>query len=90
MARLVAETEIGTDWPLTEAKNRSSEVVTKALTEGPQRIARRDEAVVVVAEETFGRLAGRGDGFVAYLMHGPSLEGVTFRRDQQPMRDAAL
>ena len=90
MPRQMVETTVGEDWPLTEAKNRLSEVVTKALTEGPQRIARRGEAVVVVAEETFGRLAGRGDGFVAYLMNGASLEGVTTPRDPTPMRDAAL
>ena len=90
MASQMAEMEVGTDWPLTEAKNRLSEVVTKALTEGPQRIARRDEAVVVVAEETFGRLVGRGDGFIAYLMNGPSFEGMTVQRDQSPMRDPEL
>ncbi|MYB35799.1 MAG: type II toxin-antitoxin system prevent-host-death family antitoxin [Gammaproteobacteria bacterium] len=90
MARQTAEIEVGTDWPLTEAKNRLSEVVTKALTEGPQRIARREEAVVVVAEETFNRLVGRGDGFIAYLMNGPSFEGMTVQRDPRPMRDAKL
>lgn len=90
MARQIPDTEIGSDWPLTEAKNRLSEVVTKALTEAPQRITRRGEAVVMVAEETFGRLAGRGDGFIAYLLNGPSLEGVTTQRDQQPMRDVEL
>lgn len=90
MARQMADMEISTDWPLAEAKNRLNEVVTKALTEGPQRIVRRDEAVVVVAEETFGRLVGRGDGFIAYLMNGPSFEGMAVQRDQTPMRDANL
>ena len=44
MARPMADVEIGMDWRLTEAKNRLSEVVTKALTERPQRIVRRGEA----------------------------------------------
>ena len=91
MARPMADVEIGMDWRLTEAKNRLSEVVTKALTERPQRIVRRGEAVVVVAEETFGWLTGgSGDGFVAYLMSGPPLEGVTVERDRRPMRDVTL
>ena len=91
MARPMVDVEIGMDWRLTEAKNRLSEVVTKALTERPQRIVRRGEAVVVVAAETFGWLTGgSGDGFVAYLMSGPPLEGVTVERDRRPMRDVTL
>lgn len=40
-------------WALQDAKNRFSEVVTKALTEGPQTVTRhgRDAVVVVSAEE---------------------------------------
>ena len=91
MAGKVRNVDIGTNWRLTEAKNRLSEVVTNALNDRPQRIVRRGEAVVVVAEETFGRLTGAsGPGFVAYLLSGPSLEGVTTERDRRPMRDVAL
>lgn len=83
--------DIGADWRLTEAKNRLSEVVSKALDDRPQRIIRRGEAVVVVAEKTFGWLTGGdGAGFVAYLMSGPSLEGVSVERDSAPMRDVTL
>lgn len=82
--------DIGTDWRLTEAKNRLSEVVTNALNDRPQRIVRRGEAVVVVAEETFGWLTGGRSGFIGYLLNGPSLEGVTTERDRRPMRDVAL
>lgn len=39
----------GADWTVAEAKNRFSELVTKALTEGPQRITRRGESVIVSA-----------------------------------------
>ena len=82
--------DIGMDWRLTEAKNRLSEVVTNALKDRPQRIVRRGEAVVVVAEETFGWLTGGRSGFIAYLLSGPSLEGVTAERDRRPMRDVTL
>jgi antitoxin Phd len=35
-------------WPLGEAKNRFSEVVDRALREGPQEVTRHGEPVVVV------------------------------------------
>ena len=91
MARPRANLEIGMDWRLTEAKNRLSEVVTKALAGRPQRIVRRQEAVVVISAETFGWLTGgSGNGFIAYLMSGPPLDGVTVERDRRPMRDVTL
>jgi phosphopantothenoylcysteine decarboxylase/phosphopantothenate--cysteine ligase len=37
------------DWAVADAKNRFSELVTKALTEGPQRVSRRGRTVVVSA-----------------------------------------
>jgi phosphopantothenoylcysteine decarboxylase/phosphopantothenate--cysteine ligase len=39
-----------TDWAVAGAKNRFSELITKALTEGPQRVTRRGRAVIVSAE----------------------------------------
>lgn len=35
------------DWAVGDAKNRFSELITKALTEGPQRVTRRGETVIV-------------------------------------------
>ncbi len=78
------------DWQLAEAKNRLSEVVGRALGEGPQRITRRGEAVIVVSEDDYMRLTGERIGFVDYLMSGPSLDGVEFDRDGEPMREVEL
>ena len=78
------------NWRLAEAKNRLSEVVSKALGEGPQRITRRREVVIVVSEAEYMRLTGERVGFVDYLMSGPSLEGVEFERDSTPMREVEL
>ncbi len=39
---------MGQTWQLQEAKNRFSEVVDEALTEGPQVVTRRGEEVVVI------------------------------------------
>ena len=75
---------------MAEAKNRLSEVVSKALGEGPQRITRRGEVVIVVSEAEYMRLTGERVGFVDYLMSGPSLEGVEFERDSTPMREVEL
>lgn len=41
------------DWAVADAKNRFSELVTKALEEGPQRVKRRGEEVVVMSAAAF-------------------------------------
>ena len=78
------------DWTLADAKNRFSELVTLALTKGPQRVRRRREAVVVVAAEEYERLVGKRPSFKEYLRSGPSLEGVDLTRDASPPRDVRL
>jgi antitoxin Phd len=78
------------EWQLAEAKNRLSEVVNRALQDGPQRIRRRKEAVIVMAEEQYERLAGTRPDFREYLMRGESLEGVKLARDQGLGRDVSL
>lgn len=78
------------EWKLAEAKNRLSEVVSRALAKSPQRITRRKDAVVVVRESDYRRLTGERRGFIEYLMEGPSLEGVDIRRDRTPMREVDL
>jgi prevent-host-death family protein len=52
-----------TRWQLQEAKNRLSEVVRRASSEGPQVITLRgDDAVVVVAVDEYARLARKPKG----------------------------
>lgn len=75
-----------TDWAVADAKNRFSELITKALTEGPQRVTRRGEAVVVVSAEEFDKLKPRKD-FIEHLLSAPSFEGVDLTRDPSPGRD---
>ncbi len=77
-------------WNLADAKNRLSEVVNLALTEGPQRIRRRKDHVVLVSAKEYERLAGFRPGFKDYLSQGDSLEGVNFKRDRTTGRDVAL
>ena len=75
------------DWQLAEAKNKLSEVVNRALTEGPQRITRRGEVVVVLSEDEYKRLTGQRQTLVDYLRSGPDLSELDIKRDKSPMRE---
>ncbi len=44
------------EWRLADAKNRFSELVNRSLTDGPQRVLRRGDAVMVVSEHDYQRL----------------------------------
>lgn len=79
------------DWQLAEAKNKFSEVVERAITEGPQYVSKRGEpAVVVVAVSEFHRLArleGRKRTLKDLILNGPDLTGVDLSRNQTPSRE---
>ena len=80
-------------WQLAEAKNKFSEVFTKAMTEGPQTITRRGEEAVLVSKAEFERLSGpqpRKMTLGEFLLSGPSLEGVDLERRKSPMRPVDL
>jgi prevent-host-death family protein len=77
-------------WNLAEAKNRLSEVVNLALSEGPQTITRRKDAVIVISAERYAELTGQRQSFKEFLMGGPSLEGLDLVRDQSPGREVEL
>ncbi len=78
------------DWQLADAKNKFSEVVTRALNEGPQRVHRRGQTVVILAEDEYDRLTGAKPDFIEFLLSAPSFEGVDLERDRSPMRDVDL
>lgn len=79
------------EWQLADAKNRLSEVVNRALAEGPQFVRRRNDAVVIVSCREYEKLTGKRLGFKEFLTaKGPSLEGVDLTRDRSPMRDLKL
>jgi antitoxin Phd len=75
------------NWQLAEAKNKLSEVVTRALTEGPQRIRRRNQVVVVLSEADYQRLTGEQMTLKDYLLSGPDLSDLDLSRDEHPMRE---
>jgi prevent-host-death family protein len=79
------------EWQLAEAKNRFTEVVNRALAEGPQRVHRRGDTVVIIAECEYDKLIGTRPAFKDFLLGGgPSLEGLDLRRDRSRMRDVKL
>lgn len=77
-------------WQLAEAKNKFSELFTRAMTEGPQRVRRRGETVVVVSEGEYERLAGNEPKKMSlgeYLLSAPKVEGLVIERDPSPGRE---
>ena len=79
------------EWRLVDAKNRFSELVTRALSEGPQRVRRHMETVIVVAEREYAKLMGQRPDFKEFLLGaGASLEGIEFTREGSPMREVKL
>jgi prevent-host-death family protein len=86
----LAKTGVDMNWQLAEAKNRFSEVVRQALTEGPQRVTCDGGVVVVLSEQEYERITGKRPGIVDQFMNGLSLEGLDLSRDESPMRDIEL
>lgn len=75
------------DWKVADAKNRFSELVTRALEDGPQRIRRRDGTVVMISERDLERIEGKEPDFKKFLLSIPDMEGVDISRDKRPLRD---
>jgi len=79
-------------WQLQEAKGRFSEVVKRALSDGPQGITVRGEPVaVVISRAEYDRLTNPKPGFVEFMrgspMTGPALD---LERPQDLTREIAL
>lgn len=74
-------------WQVADAKNRFSELITKTLTEGPQRVQRRGQVVVMLSEADYQRLTGELVGLKDSLLHGPDLSDLDLARDPSPMRE---
>ena len=76
-------------WQLQEAKNRLSEVVERALHEGPQTVTKRGkEAVVIVSADTFKRLSQKRSkpkyNSLAEMLLG-SVSHQVVRRSRRPV-----
>jgi antitoxin Phd len=62
-------------WQLQDAKARFSELVQKAIEEGPQTVTRHGkEAVVILSAEEYRKLQAWRPGLLEVLMSGPEGE----------------
>jgi prevent-host-death family protein len=78
-------------WQLQEAKQKFSELVRRALEDGPQVVTRRgEEVVVVVPAEEFRRLTGDKPDFKEFLMSAPDLSVLDLERQKEMPRDIEL
>lgn len=75
------------DWKVADAKNKFSELMTRALEGDRQRVERRDGAVFIISEKELNRIEGRKPDFKEYLLSIPNMEGVDISRDKRPLRD---
>lgn len=83
--------ELSMEWRLADAKNRFSELVNLALSDGPQIIKRRGDTVIVISAHEYDKLIGKHVCFKDFLLgEGPSLEGLDLARDKTSMRDTDL
>lgn len=58
-------------WQLQEAKARFSEVIRRAIAEGPQHVSvRGEDRAVIISEETYLRLTSRTPSLVDHLLNG--------------------
>jgi prevent-host-death family protein len=66
---------VGMAWQLQEAKAKFSELVQKAIDEGPQTVTRHGkDAVVVLSIEQYKKLKRQQPNLLEVLMSGPEGE----------------
>ena len=84
-----------TSWKVAAAKARFSELIERALQEGPPEITRHGKrTAVVVSAAEWDRRAQRKGGLVEFLERSPLKDSPTIERPQDPSlsrrgRDAA-
>ncbi len=63
-------------WQVQEAKNRFSEVIDRALRDGPQVVTRHGRPVVqvVAVDPATGQVPRSDDGFAKYLLEIPRVD----------------
>ena len=78
-------------WQLQEAKQKFSQLVQRAIDEGPQVVTRRgEEVVVVVSAKEYRRLTGVVPDFKEFLLEAPDLERLEIRRSRDHARMVGL
>jgi prevent-host-death family protein len=74
------------NWQIQEAKARFSEMVERAIKEGPQTVTRHGKAVaVLVPADQYRRLRSKGKSLKALLAAAP-LKDVEIKRSRETLR----
>jgi prevent-host-death family protein len=74
-------------WQLQEAKQRFSELVRHARTDGPQVVTKHgQEVAVVVSIEEYRRLAEQLPSFKEFLLAAPDLDALEIDRSRARAR----
>jgi antitoxin Phd len=81
-----------TNWTLQDAKNKFSQLVNEALTQGPQYVMRRGvDAVVVLSVRDYEKLTSQKQSFTDFLLSCPKLDDDDpFQRRQEYPRELDL
>jgi antitoxin Phd len=69
-------------WQIQDAKNKLSEVITRALKQGPQLITRHGEKTVVVVSYTEYERLRKSQGKLSEFFKTSPLAGVDLNRDK--------
>lgn len=78
-------------WQIQEAKQRFSELVRRAESEGAQTVTRHgQEVVVVIGAAEYHRLRGDRPDFKEFLMTGPDMSALDLHRDKEVARRIEL
>jgi prevent-host-death family protein len=76
-------------WQVATAKNKFSELLNRAETEGAQRVRRRGRTFVLMTEEELERRESEGKkmSLGEYLLSAPKVEGLVIERDRSLPRE---
>lgn len=77
-------------WTLTKAQNNFSDVIRRAIEEGPQRIEGSTGAVVVMLAAEYDRLTDARPSFKDFLLSAPDLSQLDLQRDCASTRELDL
>jgi antitoxin Phd len=83
---------IKTNWKLQDAKNKFSQLVNEALTQGPQYVMRRGVATaVLLSVHDYEKLISHKQSFTEFLLSCPKLDADDpFQRQQEYPRELDL
>lgn len=78
-------------WQLQEAKQKLSQLVRRAIDEGPQVVTRYGETIaVVVSADEYHRLTGSKPDFAEFILSGSDLSALDLDRVQDRPREIDL